>query len=59
MIIIILIVVAGLEKEISDVIHCKIQNIFLTTPSHRARLPALYGILSRFRSENRDCEQIV
>ena len=28
-----MIVVAVLEKEISDVIHCKIQNIFLTTPS--------------------------
>ena len=26
-------ILAVLEKEISDVIHCKIQNIFLTTPS--------------------------
>ena len=32
-IVIIITVVAVLEKEISDVIHCKIQNIFLTTPS--------------------------
>ena len=54
-----IVVIAVLEKEISDAIHCKIQNIFLTTPPHRARLPAMYDVLSRFRAENRDYEQIV